>query len=215
MAQEIIYANGSKEISVPASQYVAIAALEGTAKIYLGTATPNFPISFTFSQEIENEQVLLGTYTGVKAIKIDAGPGKVFYNIGAAPQITIPAPELAKVSQGSATAKTVSATLTAAEILAGIITLNQGATAATAQQLPLATAMDTALPGFGAEDSFDFSVINISTDAGEDGSITTNTGWTLVGNMDIASNAAATDKSAGRFRAAKTATGAWTLFRLS
>jgi hypothetical protein len=99
--------------------------------------------------------------------------------------------------------------------LTGIITLNQGAGASTAQQLPLATAMDTALPDSAAGDAFDFSVINISTNAAEDGSVTTNTGWTLVGNMDVASNAAATDKSAGRFRARKTAAGAWSLYRLS
>lgn len=119
------------------------------------------------------------------------------------------------VNQGAPTAKTVSATLTAAEVLAGIITVNQAGGATSAQQLPLATDMDTAMPDAAAGDAFDFSVINTSTVAAEDASITTNTGWTLVGNTDIASNAAATDKSAGRFRARKTAAGAWTLYRLS
>lgn len=119
------------------------------------------------------------------------------------------------VAQGAPTAKTVSATLTAAEVLAGIITVNQGAGGASAQQLPLAADMDTAVPDSAAGDAFDFSVINISTTAAEDASVTTNTGWTLVGNMDVASNAAATDKSAGRFRARKTGAGAWSLYRLS
>lgn len=119
------------------------------------------------------------------------------------------------VHQGAATAKTVSATLTAAEIQAGIITVAQGAGGASALQLPLATAMDTAFPDAAAGDAFDFSLINISTVSAESASITTNTGWTLVGDMDVAANNAATTKSAGRFRAAKTGTGAWTLFRLS
>lgn len=119
------------------------------------------------------------------------------------------------VNQGAPSAKTVSATLTAAEVLAGIITVNQGGGAASAQQLPLATDMDTALPDAAAGDAFDFSMINISAVAAEDASITTNTGWTLVGNMDVASNAAATDKSAGRFRARKTGAGTWSLYRLS
>lgn len=117
--------------------------------------------------------------------------------------------------QGAPTAATVSATLAAAALLSGIITVNQGAAGASAQQLPLATAMDTALPNSAANDAFDFSVINISTVAGEPASLTTNTGWTLVGDMDIQANSAATTKSAGRFRARKTATGAWTLYRLS
>ena len=116
--------------------------------------------------------------------------------------------------QGAATAATTSATLTAVALLSGIITVLQGAGGASAQQLPLATALDTALTSV-AGDSFDFSVINISTASAESASVTTNTGWTLVGDMDIAANSAATTKSAGRFRAAKTGAGAWTLFRLS
>jgi hypothetical protein len=119
------------------------------------------------------------------------------------------------VKQGTQTAKTVSATLTAAEILAGIITVNQGGGSASALQLPLATAMDTALPDSAAGDAFDFSVINISTTAAESASLTTNTGWTLVGDLDFAANSAATTKSAGRLRARKTGTGTWTLYRLA
>ena len=119
------------------------------------------------------------------------------------------------VSQGAANAQTVSATLTAAALLAGVITVNQGAAGASALQLPLATALDTALPTAVAGDAFDFSLTNISVTAAEAASITTNTGWTLVGDMDVAANSAITTKSAGRFRAAKTGAGAWTLFRLS
>lgn len=119
------------------------------------------------------------------------------------------------IVQPAPTAATVSATLTAAQVLAGIITVLQGGGAASAQQLPLATAMDTAIPNSVANYAFDFSVINISTNAAESASLTTNTGWTLVGDMDIQANSAATTKSAGRFRACKTGTGAWTLYRLS
>lgn len=118
-------------------------------------------------------------------------------------------------AQGAPTAKTVSATLTAAEVLTGIITVNQGAAGASALQLPLASAMDTGFPNAAAGDSFDFSVINISTVDAEDASLTTNTGWTLVGNMDIpAYSAAGSLNSSGLFRARKTGTAAWTLYRI-
>lgn len=118
-------------------------------------------------------------------------------------------------SQGAPTAKTTSATLTAAEILAGIITVNQGGGAASAQQLCTGTAMDTALPDFTTNDSFDFAVINISTVDAEDASVTTNTGWTLVGAMDIpAYSAAGSLNSSAYFRARKTGTATWTLYRL-
>lgn len=117
------------------------------------------------------------------------------------------------VKQGAAAAKTVSATLTAAELLTGEITVNQGGGAPSALQLPLATAVDTALPDSAAGDAFDFSLTNISTVAAETASITTNTGWTLVGNMLLAANGAVTDNSQGLFRAKKTGAGAWTLTR--
>lgn len=117
--------------------------------------------------------------------------------------------------QGAPAAKTTSTTLTAAEIASGLLTVNQGAAGASALQLPLATDVDTLIPLSAANDSFVFSLINISTVAAEDASITTNTGWTLVGNMDVASNAAATDKSVGRFLARKTGAGAWTLYRIA
>lgn len=120
------------------------------------------------------------------------------------------------VKQGAQTAKSTSATLTAAEVLTGIITVNQAAGATSAQQLPLATDMDTALPDSAAGDAFDFSVINTSTVDAEDASVTTNTGWTLVGNMDIhAYSAAGSLNSSARFRARKTGTGAWTLYRIA
>jgi hypothetical protein len=119
------------------------------------------------------------------------------------------------VSQGAPAAKTVSATLTAAEVLTGIITVNEGAAGASALTLPLATAMDTALPDSAAGDAFDFSVINISTVGAEDATVTTNTGWTLVGEMTVESNDSDRAASSGRFRARKTGTGAWTMYRLA
>lgn len=120
------------------------------------------------------------------------------------------------VKQGNQTAKTVSATLTAAELLAGIVTVNQGAGAPSAQQLPLAADMDTALPAFAAGDAFDVSFINISTTDADDASVTTNTGWTLVGNMDFpAYSATGSLNSSGILRLRKTATGAWTAYRIA
>jgi hypothetical protein len=110
-------------------------------------------------------------------------------------------------TQGAPASQDTAATLTAAQILTGIIT--SAPAGAINLQLPLATAMDTA---FGASapnnSSFDFSVIN-TAGAANTATITTNTGWALVGSMAVAQNVSA------RFRARKTGTGAWTLYRLS
>lgn len=120
------------------------------------------------------------------------------------------------VKQGAPAAKTVSATLTAAEVLTGIITVNQGAGATSALQLPAAADLDTALPDAAAGDAFDFSVINISTTDTEDASLTTNTGLSLVGSMDVhAYSAAGSLDASARFRARKTGSAAWSVYRLA
>lgn len=113
-------------------------------------------------------------------------------------------------------AKTVAAVLTAAELIGGMLTANQGGGAAANYQLPLSADLDTAMPDAAAGDAIDFTLTNISTVAAEDITITTNTGWTaLRGNMVVASNAAATDQSVGTFRALKTGAGDWSLYRIA
>ena len=119
------------------------------------------------------------------------------------------------VKQGNPAAKTTSATLTAAEVITGIITVNQGGGANSALQLPAGSTMDTAFPDFSSGDAFDFSVVNISTNAAETASITTNTGLTLVGNMLLAANTAVTANSQGRFRGIKIGAGTWTFCRIA
>lgn len=120
--------------------------------------------------------------------------------------------------QAAPAAKTTAVTLTAAEIMAGLLTANQGGAAAANYTLPLAADLETALlaahPGLQTDDSFDFTLVNISTVAAEDITIVTNTGWTLVGNMVVASNAAATDQSWGTFRARRTAANTYSLYRV-
>lgn len=119
-------------------------------------------------------------------------------------------------SQGTPAAATTSATLTAANILSGIVTVLQGAGGASAQQLPLGTALAAALPAdFAVNDSFDISVINLSTTAAEVATITTNTGMTLVGSMDFAAHAAATTQSQGMLRFRLTAANVFSVYRIA
>jgi hypothetical protein len=123
--------------------------------------------------------------------------------------------------QPTPAAKTVSATLTGAEVLNGIITGNQGAGAGAALTMPLATAMETAVAAaYGAQSatvfgqSGKFSVINISAVAAEVITMTTNTGWTLVGDMTIACIAVG-DTSSGLFEWVRNSATTYTLYRLS
>ena len=121
-------------------------------------------------------------------------------------------------TQAAPAAKTTSTTLTAAEVIGGLLTANQGAAGAAAYTMPLGTSLETALlalkPNLALDDSFDFSLVNISTDAAEDATIAANTGVTVVGNMVVASNAAATDQSVGLFRVRRTAADTYVVYRI-
>lgn len=123
--------------------------------------------------------------------------------------------EVQFVNQSAPTALTTSATLTAAQLATKLLTANQGGGAAATYTLPTGTLMDAAFTNFRTDSSFDFHLTNISTVAAEDVTIAAGTGWTVVGNMTIASNDAATSISAGTFRARKTGTATWTLYRIS
>lgn len=117
-------------------------------------------------------------------------------------------------SQATPTAKTVSATLTAAELLARIITVNQGASGASNLQSPTGTAIQNALPGdFAVGDSFDVHIINISSNAAEIASLTVNTDVTIVGTAAVAAIAAGV-ASQGTFRFRKSADHVFVAYRI-
>jgi hypothetical protein len=108
------------------------------------------------------------------------------------------------VQTGTPATLNATGTLTAAQLATTIVTSTSAA--AVTATLPLATAMDTANPSAVATTSFTFSVIDTGPSTV---TVTTNTGWTLVGTMAV------TTGTSGRFLAVKTGTGAWTLYRLS
>lgn len=122
--------------------------------------------------------------------------------------------------QAAQAAKTVSVTLTAAEILAGLITGNQGGAAAASYTLPLGADVETLLFAtygqLAVNDSFDFSLINISVVAAEDITVLTAAGWTLVGSMVVeAREATQVQMSQALFRVRRTGAGTYTLYRLA
>ena len=111
--------------------------------------------------------------------------------------------EVELYDQGNPAAYAAAATLTVADISAGILTYS-GATANL--QLPLVSDVENVITV--AKSNYAFTLSVIATGAGTP-SLTTNTGWTIVGS------AAVTNGTSGRFSVRKTAPGAWTLYRLS
>jgi hypothetical protein len=105
-----------------------------------------------------------------------------------------------------------SATLTAAQLINGIIIGTPTTTAA--YTLPLATDLDAVLTNSKPGSTFDFRVINTTT-AGVI-TMTTNTGWTVgtSGSQGLMTVAATAGTVRG-FRARKTSDGAWALYAIS
>jgi len=105
-----------------------------------------------------------------------------------------------------------SATLTAAQLVNGIIIGTPTTTAA--YTLPLATDLDALLTNSKPGSTFDFRVINTTT-AGVI-TVTTNTGWSIgsSGSQGLMT-VAATAGTVRAFRARKTADGAWALYAIS
>lgn len=118
-------------------------------------------------------------------------------------------------TQAAPAAKTVTAGITAAELVAGLITTT-GATGPSVHQLPTGTEIDAELPSAEVDDSFDFCLLNTGTGASNDATITVNTDVTIVGNPTVGALTDATIISgSGLFRARKTADHVWVVYRLA
>jgi hypothetical protein len=123
---------------------------------------------------------------------------------------------VALYTQSAPAAKTTTTTLTAAELLGGLITANQGAAGAATYTMPLGTDLAAALPAdLAVGDSFQFSIINISTNAAEIVTVAGNTGTTAVGNMTIAANGATTSQSSGTFVVRNTGAGTFSFYKIA
>ena len=109
------------------------------------------------------------------------------------------------IVQGAPTALTGAATVTAAQLANGLFTFD-----GTAGNMTLPTVADLEAGISSASKvnaAFDFYVVNI--DGGSDDvTVYTNTGWTLVGVMQV------DNATSGHFRARKTGDGSWTCYRL-
>ena len=112
--------------------------------------------------------------------------------------------------QAAPVSLTTSATLTAAQLTNGILLGNPGGSAAN-YQLPTGSDLDALVSSAKNNSSFDFSVINVDGSGSGLVTLTTNTGWTLVGLMTVV----ATAGTAQAFRARKTDTATWTLYRMA
>ena len=105
---------------------------------------------------------------------------------------------------------TVTATLTAAQVLSGIL-LGSPGTSAAAYTLPTVATLEATLTSAKVGSTFDLSVCNVDGSSSGVITMTAGTGWTIVGLATVA----ATAGTSQLFRARKTGSGTWTLYRIA
>jgi hypothetical protein len=151
--------------------------------------------------------VTAGTAANSKALIVDATRGITgFRDTRATPLFKQAAPAVL----------TNTATLTAANLMAGLIVGTP--TAAAIYTLPLATALETALiaayPGLANDDAFEFNIVNLGA-ATFTITVATAAGWTLNGQVVVEDGSAPANQSAAAFRVRRTGANAYALYRVA
>ena len=111
--------------------------------------------------------------------------------------------EITLVLQGAPASVSAAGTLTAAQLLTGLI-LASGTPGT--QTLPTVALLEAALPNVKVDSGFNLNLINTS---GSTATVATGTGWTISGTATVSTVTSAA------FRARKTGENAWTLYRIA
>jgi hypothetical protein len=203
MSYNVIFAQGTATVTVPAGEKIAVQAYS-PASVFQEVGYPNFPESQDLLTVVDNTTYVSGAFTNATSVTIQAGASGAYYSIGVAPDISNngnwqPQGAPANIADGG------TMIATAANVLTGIITATP--TQARDIQLPTGANLDLATE-WAIGDSFDFSVITLAAFAL---TITVNTGITsIVGSAATG----ATSGSVARFRLRKTAADTFTAYRV-
>jgi len=206
---------GRVSVTLTAAQKVAVYS-QGLVNVYRTSGFVNYPDNTTLLGTVINGQTVFGTYTGGATIVIDAGGGlPVFYEVGTDP--VVKQGRIANGVQVTPSAETVAVTLTAAELLTGLVTGTHAAGATQGYTLPTGTLLDAA-GTFLVDEYFDWTLINLSAAAADTITITAGADHTVVGTMICQSAHSSTGLVHGnalRLRTRKTAANTFVSYRLS
>lgn len=200
MSSNVVYLQGGLEvdITIPAGESIAVYTKD-VAQVFRILGYPNVPSTKSLVGTVTGGLTVFGPYTSGATIRINAGASKVLYQVGTAPVIT----ELKGLRlQETPGVLNATGTLTAAMILAGIVTSTTAA--AVAATLDTGTVLDAASE-FAIGDSFDWSVINTGGNAF---TVTASANHTIVGVAAVAT------VTSGLFRTRKTAANTFVTYRI-
>jgi hypothetical protein len=203
MSYEVIFAQGTATVAVPAGEKIAVQAYS-PASVFQEVGFPQFPEANDLLTVVNNTTYVSSAFTNATNVIIQAGASGAYYSVGVAPEISNngnwqPQGAPANIADGA------SMIATAANVLTGIVTATP--TQARDIQLPTGANLDLATQ-WAVGDSFDFSVITLAAFAL---TLTVNTGITAI----VGSAATGiTSGSVARFRLRKTAADTFTAYRI-
>ena len=202
MSYEVIFAQGTATVAVPAGEKIAVQAYS-PASVFQEVGFPQFPEANDLLTVVNNTTYVSSAFTNATNVIIQAGASGAYYSVGVAPEISNngnwqPQGAPANIADGA------SMIATAANVLTGIVTATP--TQARDIQLPTGANLDLATQ-WAIGDSFDFSVITLAAFAL---TLTVNTGVTIVGSAATAGTAGAS----ARFRVRKTAADTFVVYRI-
>ena len=202
MSYQVIFAQGTATVAVPAGEKIAVQAFS-PAQVFQEVGFPQFPEANDLLTTVDNTTYVSSAFTNATNVIIQAGASGAYYSVGVAPDISNngnwqPQGAPANIADGG------SMVATAANVLTGIITATP--TSARDIQLPTGANLDLATE-WAIGDSFDFSVITLAAYAL---TLTVNTNVTIVGSAATG----ATSGSVARFRLRKTAADTFTAYRI-
>ena len=153
MSYNIVFAQGTVTVSVPAGEKIAVQAYS-PASVFQEVGFPNFPEANDLLSVVENTTYVSSAFTNATNVIIQAGASGAAYAVGTNPVIS----DSGKFqSQGAPGVLNATGTLTAAMILSGIVTSTTAA--GVTATLAVGSVVDAASE-FAIGDSFDWAVIN-------------------------------------------------------
>ena len=210
-----ITGGGNVSITLTGSQKVAVFT-QGVAQVYRNSGFANYPSQNALVGTVINGQTVFGTYSGGATVVIEASGGlDVYYEVGTDP--VVKQGRLPNGTQVTPAAKTVTVTLTSAELLTGLITGTHAAGSTQTYTVPTGTLLDAA-SSFNVNEYFEWALINLSAAAADTVTIGAGTDHTLVGTMVVASAHASTGAAYGNaatFRTVKTAANTFVTYRIA
>ena len=210
-----ITGGGNVSITLTGSQKVAVYT-QGVAQVYRNSGFANYPSQNALVGTVINGQTVFGTYSGGATVVIEASGGlDVYYEVGTDP--VVKQGRLPNGTQVTPAAKTVTVTLTSAELLTGLITGTHAAGSTQTYTVPTGTLLDAA-SSFNVNEYFEWALINLSAAAADTVTIGAGTDHTLVGTMVVASAHASTGATYGNaatFRTVKTAANTFVTYRIA